>query len=56
MNYISALIYFNEVTDFIIWSKLYINICIFEFLEKMVQKIYLIYPYADRYQRKIFNY
>ena len=39
------------MTDFIIWSKLYmyLNICIYKFLEKMVQKTYLIYPYSDKY-------
>ena len=43
MNWLNALIYFNDKTDFIIWSKLYINICIYKFLWKIVQKIYLIY-------------
>ena len=32
MNWLNALIYFNDETDFIIWSKLYINICIYKFL------------------------
>ena len=45
MNWLNALIYFNDETNFIIWSKLYINICIYKFLWKIVQKIYLIYIY-----------
>ena len=56
MNWIRELIYFNDKTDFIIWSKFYINICIYKFLEKIVQKMHLIYPYSDRYPRKIFKY
>ena len=56
MNWISAFIYFNDVNDFIIWSKLYINNCIYKFLEKIVQNIYLIHLYSHRYHQKIFNY
>ena len=52
MNWKREIIYFNEVTDFIICSILYINICIYKFLAKMVQKMDLIYPYSDRYQKK----
>ena len=47
MNWISAIIYFNDETDFIILSKLHINICIYKFLEKIVQKKYLIYLYIQ---------
>ena len=42
------MIYFNEVADFVIWSKLYINICLYKFLGKIVQKNYLIYKYIFR--------
>ena len=38
MNCISALIYFNDEIDFIILSKLYINICIYKFFDKIVEK------------------
>ena len=34
MNWIRELIYSNDKTDFIIWSKFYINICIYKFSEK----------------------
>ena len=48
MNWIGELIHFNDETDFIIWSKLYINICVYKLLEKIVQKIDLIYIYIFR--------
>ena len=47
MDWIGELIYFNDETDFIIWSKLYIDICINKILEKIVEKIYLIYIYIQ---------
>ena len=48
MNWLGALIYFNGETDFIIWSKLFINICIYKFLGKIVQNVFLIYIYIFR--------
>ena len=36
------------MTEFIIWSKLYINICLYKFLGKIVQKKYIIYKYIFR--------
>ena len=48
MNWIREIIYFNEVTDFIMWSKLYINICLYKFLGNIVQKNYIIYKYIFR--------
>ena len=45
MNRLNSWIYFIDETDFIILSKLYINICIYKFLWKIVQKIYFIYIY-----------
>ena len=56
MNWIRELIYFNDMTDYIIWSKFYLNICIYKFLEKILQKMYLIYPYLDWYLWKIFKF
>ena len=47
MNWLNALFYFNDETDFIIWLKLYINICIYKFFLKIAQKIYLIYIYIQ---------
>ena len=47
MNWIGELIYFIDETDFIIWSKLYINICLYKLLENIVQKIDLIYIYIQ---------
>ena len=43
MVWLNALIYFNDETDFVIWSKLYVNICTYKLLWKIVQKIYLIF-------------
>ena len=45
---VREIIYFNEATDFIIWSKLYINICLYKFLGKIVQKNSIIYKYIFR--------
>ena len=58
MNWLNALIYFNDEADFIIWSKLCINIFVYKFLWKIAQKIYFIYIYiySDRYLPKKFNY
>ena len=47
MKSLNAFIYFNDKTDFIIWSKLYINIYIYKFLWMIVPKIYLIYIYIQ---------
>ena len=56
MNWIREIIYFNDKTDFIFLSKWYKNICLYKFLEKIVQKMYLIYQYSDQYPWKIFKY
>ena len=36
------------MTDFIIWSQLYINICLYKLLGKIVQKNCIIYKYIFR--------
>ena len=48
MNWLSALFYFNDETDFIICSKLYLNICIYKFLGKKVQKKIISFIYIFR--------
>ena len=61
MNWLNALVYFNDKTDFIILSKLYI---IYKYLHievfmkvsaKNLLNLY-IYIYSDQFLRKTFNY